>query len=85
MLQEVIHLVTMRATVLTVQDDRLLVFDHAASQRVIVFTPGALRFSVGNHVLILYNGIMTRSIPPQITAISISVIPRFGPFWGMFP
>jgi len=81
---EVINVMTMRATVLNVQDDRLLVFDHAMSQNVIVFTPDARRFCVGNHVLIRYSGIMTMSIPPQITAIGISVIPRFGPFGGMF-
>ena len=69
---------TMQATVQRVECNNLLVFDHAMSQNVVVHTPDACRFRVGNFVCIEYNGIMTRSIPPQITAKNISVISRFG-------
>ncbi len=70
---------TMQATVLAVRGGSLLVYDHNASQRVVVHTARPCRFQIGSFVCIRYNGIMTRSIPPQITAISISQIPRFGP------
>lgn len=68
----------MQATVLRVQCDKLLVFDHAMSQNVLVHTADACRFRVGEHVCIHYSGAMTMSIPPQITATNISTIPRFG-------
>lgn len=69
---------TMQATVLRVSCNNLYVFDHAMSQAVIVHTPDACRFRAGDFVCIHYSGAMTMSIPPQITAINISVIPRFG-------
>ena len=72
-------MMTMRATVLSTQRGRLLVFDQAMLQRVIVHARNACHFCVGDHVCIRYSGAMTMSIPPQITAISISRIPRFGP------
>ena len=31
-------------------------------------------FAVGNQVFITYNGVMTASIPPQISAMSICLI-----------
>lgn len=68
---------TMQALVLGVQRDRLLVLDFATRQRVIVNTPRALRFREGDIVHIRYNGVMTRSIPPQIYAINIFALP-----WG---
>ena len=73
-----VFLMTMQATVLRVQNGSLLVFDHAEKRRVRVITPIAWRFRPGNFVCIRYNGIMTFSIPPQISAESISIIPRFG-------
>lgn len=72
---------TMRATVLNVQCDQLLVFDHENNQRVRVIYPNSCRFRLGNHVCIRYNGIMTASIPPQIAADRITLISRFG-FFG---
>lgn len=69
---------TMQATVLRVQCDNLLVFDHAMSQTVVVHAADACRFHVGEYVCIRYSGVMTRSIPPQITATNITTIPRFG-------
>lgn len=62
---------TMIATVQEVQQDKLLVRDRRIAQDVIVRTPLACRFRTGDIVRILYSGAMTRSIPPQITAIRI--------------
>lgn len=72
---------TMQATVLSVTCDSLLVLDHSITrQPVRVFYPGSCRFRRGNLVCIRFGGIMTGSIPPQITATRITVIPRFGLF-----
>lgn len=64
--------VIMRARVLRVRRDHLLVLDRDTGQTVRVNTPIALRFRPGNTILIEYSGAMTRSIPPQISAIRIS-------------
>jgi len=65
----------LQAIVVKVRPGNLLVFDESMSQTVLVHTPQACRFRVGNCVSIFYNGIMTRSIPPQINAIRIARIP----------
>lgn len=65
----------MNATVLEVSDCRLLVCDHKTSQKVIVNTRHAHCFCAGDRVCIEYNGIMTRSIPPQISADRIVKLP----------
>lgn len=62
---------TMIATVLEVQHGSLLVRDRRTSQEVIVHVRFARNFRRGDIVSILYSGAMTRSIPPQITAIRI--------------
>ena len=67
----------MFATVLSVRRNHLLVIDRNTRQEVRVNTPFAMRFRRGDFVRILYNGVMTRSIPPQITAIRIIKLPRF--------
>ena len=69
---------TIQATVLRVQPNNLLVFQHSTSQTILVHTPNACRFNVGDFVCIRFSGAMTMSIPPQITATNISIIPRFG-------
>jgi len=66
----------MNATVLEVFPNRLLVFDHATSQEVLVHTRAARRFSIGNQVRITHNGVMTLSLPPQITATSVVRVNR---------
>lgn len=58
----------MHATVTQVCPCHLLVCDHCTSQEVFVHTADACRFRVGEHVCIAYNGAMTLSLPPQITA-----------------
>lgn len=67
---------TMQATVRRVECDILYVFDHAMSQIVVVHTPNACRFRIGDFICIQYSGAMTMSIPPQITATNISAISR---------
>ena len=61
----------MTATVLSVQHNNLLVFDFSNRQQVQVNTNSAFRFCLGDLVRIRYNGAMTMSIPPQISATSI--------------
>ncbi len=63
--------VIMNATVLQVYGCELLVCDHSTSQEIIVHTTQASCFVVGENVSIWYNGAMTLSIPPQITAVCI--------------
>ena len=69
---------TMIATVLTVQNNALLVCDQSVSEEVIVHTANARCFCPGDRVSIDYNGIMTRSIPPQISAHCIRKLPACG-------
>ena len=66
---------TMRALVLRVQRGRLLVLDLEICQQVVVITPNAQRFCRGNIIRIWYNGVMTNSIPPQISAWNIVRLP----------
>lgn len=65
----------MQAIVIDVQWNRLLVQDLETRQRVIVHTPDARWFIAGDLVLIWYDGVMTKSIPPQITALRIATLP----------
>lgn len=65
----------MQAIVLEVQWGRLLVLDLDTRQRVLVNTPMAQFFRPGDQVNIWYDGAMTRSIPPQISARHITKTP----------
>lgn len=65
----------MCATILRVERDRLLVRDSSTNQAVVVNTSCVCNFRVNNRVGIIYNGIMTLSIPPQINAIRIFRMP----------
>ena len=56
---------TMTGTVL------LILQTDGESQEVMVYTTCACRFCPGERVCVCYNGVMTRSIPPQINAMSI--------------
>lgn len=60
--------VTMKARVLRTCGCELLVCDLCGSQEVLVRTNEACCFQPGQCVCITYNGVMTRSVPPQITA-----------------
>ena len=75
-MREVLNMesVTMKACVLQVNDCDLLVRDCSTRQEVVVHSDRACRFSVGDTVCIVYNGVMTMSIPPQISAMNIRKI-----------
>ncbi len=70
----------MEATVLQVYSTdgygaQLLVRDDSSSQEVLVNTSYSARcFSAGNRIRIQYNGAMTYSLPPQISAESICML-----------
>lgn len=64
----------MNATVIQTNPRNLLVRDLETGDEISVHFPNASRFAAGNHVSITFDGKMTRSIPPQITAISIQRI-----------
>lgn len=66
----------MKARVLAVQDGGLLVRDCRTDQEVDVRTPHTFRFRPEDLVCITYDGIMTRSLPPQIRAAAIRRLPR---------
>jgi len=66
------EVVSMKARVLQVRDCDLLVCDCCNRQEVLVHTPAACRFQIGDQICIRYNGIMTMSLPPQISATDIS-------------
>ena len=61
----------MMATVLSTQRGNMLVFDFSNRQQVQVNTNDTFRFCPGDLIRIRYNGAMTMSIPPQISATSI--------------
>ena len=62
---------SMCARILDIDDDRLLVMDMRTKQEVAVNTDCKCGLEVGDRVNIFYNGAMTMSIPPQISAIRI--------------
>lgn len=61
----------MTATVIRVEPRSLLVRNEENGEEVLVFYRNAGNYSVGDRIRINFNGQMTLSIPPQITAISI--------------
>ena len=62
----------MLATVFSVRNDHLLVIDLSNRQQVRVNTREAPRFHAGDLIRIRYNGAMTMSIPPQISALRVT-------------
>ena len=64
----------MIATVVRQTPQGILVTDISNGDQVQVNLSGPARFAPGDRVRITYNGVMTRSIPPQITAESIQNI-----------
>lgn len=60
--------ITMTARILKADCCELLVCDQCTNQEVIVHTDKGCCFSRGECVCIHYNGAMTASIPPQISA-----------------
>ena len=61
----------MVAVVRQVRPHNLLVQDLSTFQEVLVHTRSAQCFHPGDRVRIWYDGTMTQSLPPQITALNI--------------
>lgn len=70
---------TMDAIVLQVNAGSLLVRDLSNNNEVLVIFRDSRRFNTGDSVRIIYTGTMTASIPPQITATSITRVPMRPP------
>ena len=67
-------MVTMLATVVQAWGTQVLVTDNANGQEVLVNTGyNTTNLAAGDQVRIVYNGVMTASLPPQISAQSICV------------
>ena len=67
-------MVTMLATVVQAWGSQVLVTDNANGQEVLVNTEySTSNLAAGDQVWIVYDGIMTASLPPQISAQSICV------------
>ena len=67
-------MVTMLATVVQAWGSQVLVTDNANGQEVLVNTEySTSNLAAGDQVRIVYDGIMTASLPPQISAQSICV------------
>ena len=67
-------MVTMIATVVQAWGTQVLVTDNANGQEVLVNTGyNTTNLAAGDQVRIVYNGVMTASLPPQISAQSICV------------
>lgn len=68
-------MVTMLATVVRSWGSQVLVTDSENGQEVLVNTNySTSNLSAGDQVRIVYNGVMTASLPPQISAQSICVL-----------
>ena len=65
--------IVMEAEVLTNEGDHLLVRDTQGME-VLVHTPKKTEVCPGDRVYLRYDGAMTRSLPPQITAGSVEVL-----------
>ena len=64
----IMKMVPIKVHVLQARDCDLMVCNCRNPQEVLVHTPNACRFQVGDQICIRYNGIMTMSRPPQISA-----------------
>lgn len=71
-------MVTMTATVVQAWGSQVLVRDNSNDQEVLVLTGYSTgNLTAGDQVRIVYNGVMTASIPPQINAQSICVLSTY--------
>lgn len=68
-------MMTMCAVILEIGNRQLLVRDSKTDQEIVVNTLCNCNFRVGDRIIIFYNGAMTMSIPPQISAIRIRKAP----------
>ena len=68
-------MVTLLGTVVRAWGSQVLVTDNSNGQEVLVNTNNSTEnLTAGDQVRIVYDGIMTSSIPPQISAQSICVL-----------
>ena len=67
--------VVMKARILRVNCCDLLVCDLSTCQEVLVHTESACCFRPGQCVCVEYDGAMTMSIPPQVSAACVKLIP----------
>ncbi len=68
-------MVTMLATVVRAWGSQVLVTDNSSGQEVLVNTNNSTgNLTAGDQVRIVYDGVMTASLPPQISAQSICVL-----------
>lgn len=68
-------MVTMLATVTQAWGSQVLVRDQSNNQEVLVHTNHSTsNLAAGDVVRIVFNGVMTASIPPQINAQSICIV-----------
>ncbi len=68
-------MVTLLGTVVRAWGSQVLVTDNSNGQEVLVNTNNSTgNLNAGDQVRIIYDGIMTSSIPPQISAQSICVL-----------
>lgn len=68
-------MMTMCAVILETGNRQLLVRDSKTDQEIAVNIRCNCNFRVGDRVIIFHSGTMTRSIPPQISAIRIQKAP----------
>lgn len=69
----------MTATVISIDPRGLLVRDSATGQEVFVNFGNPSAFSPGDVIRISFSGMMTQSIPPQISAASITRVTAIPP------
>lgn len=62
---------TITGTVLLIGDSFLILQDAGDGQEIQVNTACPCRFCPGDRVCVCFSGAMTRSLPPQISAVSI--------------
>ena len=68
-------MVTLLATVVQAWGSQVLVTDNANGQEILVNTRNSTgNLAAGDQVRIVFDGVMTASIPPQIFAQSICVL-----------
>lgn len=68
-------MVTLLGTVVRAWGSQVLVTDNSNGQEVLVNTNNSTsNLNAGDQVRVVYDGIMTSSIPPQISAQSICVL-----------
>ena len=71
--EEVMEIYMLQGTILEVQEDGLLIEDEAQGEVLVLISDETVQetgyeLGVGDYVYVDYNGQMTRSLPPQVTA-----------------